>query len=340
VTARASTSSSGAPVSPVVLLNDDDLTYAKVELDEGTTEVVTQALASFRDPLPRALVWASTWDMVRDGRLPAGRFLELVRGNVADEDQPGVLQRLLQRSIAAVERYGDLASHDARLTTLATDARTALKAAPAGSDQQLAWARHWATVARGDAAQLTDVRRLLDGDLDVDGLVIDTDLRWWLVTALAQAGAAGEELIEAELERDDTELGRRLAATARAAQPTAEAKETAWARLLEDTSLSHTMSRQLWSGFSQLSQREVLAPFAHRYFEVLDRVWDERSLDWAIEFSEGTFPHVSASDDLLERVDAELAREELPRPLRRVLLEQRDTLVRTLTARALDRDAG
>jgi aminopeptidase N len=330
----------GAPACPVVLLNDDDLTYAKVELDQGTTEVVTEALASFRDPLPRALVWASTWDMVRDGRLPAGRFLELVRGNVTDEDQPGVLQRLLQRSIAAAERYGDPAAHDARLTTLATDARIALEAAPPSSDQQLAWARHWATVARGDAAQLADVRRLLAGDLDIDGLVIDTDLRWWLVSALAQAGVAGEELIAAELERDDTELGRRLAATARAAQPTAAAKETAWAQLLEDTSLSHTMSRQLWGGFSQLSQREVLAPFAHRYFEVLDRVWDERSLDWAIEFSEGTFPHASASDDLLERVDAELAREELPRPLRRVLLEQRDTLVRTLAARALDRDAG
>jgi aminopeptidase N len=330
----------GAPASPVVLLNDDDLTYAKVELDPATTAVVTTELTSFREPLPRALVWSATWDMVRDGRLPAGRFLELVRSSVVAEDQPGVLQRLLQRAIAAVERYGDPAARGERLAALATDARAALASTPAGSDQQLAWARHWATTARGDAAQLADVRRLLDGDLAVDGLAVDTDLRWWLVTALAQAGAAGEELIATELERDDTELGRRSAATARAAQPTPAAKEAAWAQLLEDASLSHTLSRQLWAGFSQLSQPEVLAPFAPRYFDVLDRVWDERSLDWAIEFSEGTFPHVSASDELLARVDAELAREDLPRPLRRVLLEQRDTLVRTLAARALDRDAG
>jgi aminopeptidase N len=330
----------GAPASPVVLLNDDDLTYAKVALDEGTTRVVTTEVASLREPLPRALVWAVTWDMVRDGRLPAGRFLEQVRNDAGAQEQPGVLQRRLQRAIAAVERYGDPAAHDVRLAALANDARAALEAAPPGSDEQLAWARHWATVARGDAAQLAEVRRLLDGDGAVDGLTVDIDLRWWLVTALTQAGAAGEELIDAELERDDTELGRRLAATARAAQPTVEAKEAAWEQLLGDTSLSHTMSRQLWAGFSQLSQREVLAPFADRYFEVLDRVWDERSLDWAIEFSEGTFPHVSASEALLARVDDELARDELPRPLRRVLLEQRDTLVRTLAARALDRDAG
>jgi aminopeptidase N len=329
----------GVPTVPVILLNDDDLTYAKVELDGATTEVVTAELSRFREPLPRALVWAATWDMVRDGRLPAGRFLALVRRNVAAEDQPGVLQRLLQRAIAAVERYGDPAARDERLTALATDARAALEAAPAGSDQQLAWARHWAAAARGDSRQLADVRRLLDGDWIVDGLAVDTDLRWWLVTALTQAGAAGEELIAAELERDDTELGRRLAATARAAQPTADAKDTAWTQLLEDTTLSHTMSRQLLAGFSQLTQPEVLAPFAHRYFDVLDRVWGERSLDWAIEFSEDAFPHVSASDELLDRVDTELAREDLPRPLRRVLLEQRDTLVRTLAARALDRDA-
>jgi aminopeptidase N len=329
----------GMPASPVVLLNDDDLTYAKVELDPATTGVVTAELASFREPLPRALVWSATWDMVRDGRLPAGRFLELVRSNVAAEDQPGVLQRLLQRAIATVERYGDPSARDRRLATLAADARAALEAALPGSDQQLAWARHWATVARGDATQLAEVRGLLDGDWRVDGLAVDTDLRWWLVTALTQAGAAGEELIEAELARDDTELGRRLAATARAAQPTVRAKEAAWNQLLEDTSLSHTMSRQLLAGFSQLSQPEVLGPFARRYFDVLERVWDERSLDWAIEFSEGAFPHVSASDELLDRVDAELDREDLPRPLRRVLLEQRDTLVRTLAARALDRDA-
>jgi aminopeptidase N len=195
-------------------------------------------------------------------------------------------------------------------------------------------------VARGDTSQLTDVRALLDGTLTIEGLTVDTDLRWHLVTALTQAGAADDTLVDAELERDDTDLGRRLAATARAAQPTADAKEAAWTQLLEDPSLSHTVSRQLWGGFSQLSQPDVLAPYADRYFEVLDRVWDERSLDWAIEFSEGMFPHASASEDLLARVDTTLDRTDLPRPLRRVLLEQRDTLVRTLEARALDAKAG
>jgi aminopeptidase N len=329
----------GTPAGEVVLVNDDDLTYTKVELDPDSTDVVTRELDAFVDPLPRALVWSATWDMVRDAQLPATRFVELVTRNVASESEVGVLQRLLLRATGAAERYADPTHRPGLLADLARHARTALAAAEPGSDHQLAWTRHWAGCARADTEQLADVRRLLDGELEIDGLSLDTDLRWHLVTCLARAGEVGAARIDEELARDDTDLGRRQAATARAVRPTAEAKEAAWTQLLEDTTLSHTVSRQLWSGFSQLDQEEVLAPFVDRYLAALDEVWSERSLDWAIEFSVGMFPHHAAGPDLLEKVDTHLGREGLPRPLRRVLLEQRDTLVRTIDARACDRDA-
>ncbi len=326
----------GRPAADVVLVNDDDLTYAKTTLDDATMAVVTRALSSFTTPLPRALVWSSAWDMVRDATLPAGAFLDLVQRNVAAEDQVGVLQRLLARAVGAVYRYGDPDARGRRAGALAHHARTALEAAAPGSGHQLAWARHWASVASGDGDELARVRALLDGSAQLTGLSIDTDLRWQLLTALSQAGVADDEDIAAELRRDDTDLGQRHAATARAARPTAASKEWAWRTLLEDRALSHTMTRQILAGFAQLDQSEVLAPFASRYFEVLDEVWEQRSLEWATEFSAGAFPHASTGPELLERVDAFLARRDLPRPLRRILLEQRDTLVRTLDARALD----
>jgi aminopeptidase N len=329
----------GTPAGDVLLVNDDDLTYTKVELDPASTERVTGALAAFLDPLPRALVWSAAWDMVRDGKLPARRFVELVIGNVASESEVGVLQRLLLRAAGAAERYADPTHRTELLAELARHARGALQDAAPGSDHQLALVRHWAACARADDRELADVGRLLDGDLVIDGLALDTDLRWHLVISLARAGAVGDERIDEELARDDTDLGRRQAATARAAQPTAGAKEDAWRRLLEDTSLSHTVSRQIWVGFSQLDQPQVLAPFVDRYFDALGPVWETRSLDWAIEFSAGVFPHHAAGEELLARVDEHLTREGLPRPLRRVLVEQRDTLVRTLDARARDRAA-
>ncbi|WP_052667555.1 aminopeptidase N [Nitriliruptor alkaliphilus] len=326
----------GAPAAEVVLVNDDDLTYAKVAIDAASTEVLTRELSSLVDPLARAQVWSATWDMVRDGELAATTFVELVRGNVASETEIGVLQRLLLRAVAAAERYADPGSRSTLLVSLARAARERVKATPPGSDHQLAWVRHWAATAKAVAGELGDVRRLYEGDLTIDGLTVDTDLRWHLLTALAQAGEATGAEIDAELARDSTDLGQRQALTAHAARPTSAAKREAWERLTQDTSLSHTRSRQIWSGFVRLDQEEVLAPYADRYLEVLDTVWAERSLDWAIEFSTHTFPHYAASDGLLARVDEQLAGD-LPRPLRRVLLEQRDTLVRTLVARERDR---
>jgi aminopeptidase N len=329
----------GVPAADVVLVNDDDLTYAKMALDPRSTEVLTADLAELADPLARAQVWSATWDMVRDGDLPASTYVELVRGNVASETGVGVLQRLLVRAASAAERYGDPAARPRLLTDLSRTAREQVEAAEPGRDHQLAWVRHWASTAKADARERADVRRVLEGELTIDGLTVDTDLRWHLLTSLAQAGDVETSEIDAELARDSTDLGQRQALTARAVRPTAEAKQEAWDRLLQDGGLSHTLSRQLFVGFAQLDQPDVLAPYVDRYFEALGPVWAERSLDWAIEFSTGTFPHPAASSELLARVDDHLAGD-LPRPLRRVLLEQRDTLVRTLDARAVDRDAG
>ncbi len=328
----------GRPAVPLLVVNDDDLTYGKLSLDEMSTATVTERLADVRDPLTRSLVWGASWDMVRDGLLPAQRFLALVEANVTRESEIGTLQRLLQRSLGALDRYLDPATRDAVRSRLHIHASDAMRAAQPGSDHQLAWVRHWAALAR-TPAQTQEVDGLLEGTWTLAGLTVDTDLRWHLLTCLARAEAADEDRIDAELARDDTDLGQRAAATARASRPDAAAKEEAWDRLLTDASLSHTLSRHLYGGFVRLDQEEVLAPFTDRYLEVLDDVWAERTLDWAIDFTEAMFPHWGADEAFLTRLDAMLAGQELPRPRRRVLLEQRDMLVRTLAARRLDRTA-
>ena len=326
----------GTSAGDVILVNDDDLTYAKAEIDDVSAAALRDQLREFVAPLPRALVWSNSWDMVRDGRLAARSFVALVTNNAAAEPNVGVLQRLLQRASAAATRYAAETARTALTIKLARHARTVLPELESGSDLQLAWVRHWAGVAVTDPDQRADVAALLDGTQLFEGVQVDTDLRWHLLTTLARVGERGDADIDAELASDDTDIGQRHAATARASQPSAAAKEAVWDQLLTDTDLSHTMSRQLWHGFAQLDQSEILAPYTDKYFAALDEVWRERSLDWALSFSAAMFPHAAVSDALLARVDDELARDDLPKPLRRVLLEERDTLVRTLTARAYD----
>jgi aminopeptidase N len=328
----------GLRAGDLLLLNDDDLTFARIALDEGSLATATSHLAGFVDPMPRALVWSAAWDMLRDGLLPATQFIELVAGNLAHDEQVGVLQRLLMRASSAVERYAAPENRDRLRGLLRTQAWAALQRSAAGTDHQLAWFRHWASLVT-DGEDLDLLQGVLDGAEHFPGLSIDTDLRWSIVIALAHAGRADDGLIDAELARDDTDLGQRQAMTARAVRPDPAAK--AWARglLRDDADLSHTLARQLWAGFTQLDQEELAAAYLPDFPADLDHIWATRTLDFAIEFAGGMFPHAAVDAGLLATTDAILARSDLPKPLRRAILEQRDTVVRTIRARERDASA-
>ncbi len=325
----------GVPAGAVVLVNDDDLTFAKQRIDRRSLDVLVEHLSALADPLPRAQAWSAAWDMVRDAELPAHQFVDMVVANSASETEVGVVQRLATRALNGAERYAAPDRRDELRSTLAEHALRQLAAAAPGSGHQLVWTRQFASAAH-TPAQLERITQLLDGSWEVPGLQIDTELRWHLVTVLAREGGLGPDRIDHELDRDRTDIGERRAMTARAAMPDPQQKAAAWKRLTEDTSLSHTLSRELWSGFQQMTQPHLLEEYVDPYFDVLDEVWDRRPLEWAIEFASHMFPHPSASPAVDQRTAAVLDRDDLPRPLRRVLLEQRDLLERTLAARARD----
>ncbi len=325
----------GIRAGDLLLLNDDDLTFARIALDERSLTTATAHLARFADPMPRALVWSAAWDMLRDGLLSATRFTELVARNLAHDEQVGVLQRLLMRASGAVERYAAPVNRDRLRAMLRAQARDALASCEPGGDHQLAWFRHWATLAR-EEDDLALLAGLLEGADHFPGLSIDTDQRWAIVIALAHAGHADDATIDAELARDDTDLGQRQAMTARAIRPDAGSKDWARSLLRDDADLSHTLARQLWAGFTQLDQETLATDYLDAYPGDLDYVWATRTLDFAIEFAAGMFPHAAVEAGLLGMTDGLLAREDLPKPLRRAILEQRDTVVRTIRAREVD----
>ncbi|MGH3415449.1 MAG: aminopeptidase N, partial [Actinocrinis sp.] len=61
-----------------VLLNDEDLTYAKVRLNADQLAYVRKHLSAFDDPMARSLLWAALWNMTRDGELSGVDFVEIV----------------------------------------------------------------------------------------------------------------------------------------------------------------------------------------------------------------------------------------------------------------------
>jgi len=325
----------GTKRSAVILLNDDDLSYAKVRLDADSLAVVTEHLGDFEASLPRALSWASAWDMTRDGELATRDYLALVLSGVAKESDIGVVQSLHRQVKLALELY---AAPDWRETGLArwTEATLEhLRAAAPGSDHQLAWARAFAATARTDA-QLDLLAGLLDGSETIEGLAVDTELRWALVERLAATGRADEAEIAAELERDKTSAGERHAATARAARPTEAAKAEAWASVVEGDKLPNAVQEAVIGGFVQTDQRELLAPYAEKYFAAVKDVWNSRSHEMAQQIAVGLYPALQVSQGTLDATDAWLSSAEPSAALRRLVTESRAGVERALKARAAD----
>ncbi|GHD89811.1 aminopeptidase N [Streptomyces naganishii] len=319
----------------VVLLNDDDLSYAKVRLDEDSLAVVTEHLGDFESSLPRALCWASAWDMTRDGELATRDYLSLVLSGVGKESDIGVVQSLHRQVKLAIDQYADPAARDTLLTRW-TDATLAhLRSAEPGSDHQLAWARAFAATAR-TPEQLDLLNALLEGSQTVEGLVVDTELRWAFVQRLAAVGRFDEPEIAGEYERDKTAAGERHAATARASRPTAEAKAEAWASVVDSDKLPNAVQEAVIAGFVQTDQRELLAPYTERYFEVLKGIWDSRSHEMAQQIAVGLYPSIQVSEDTLRRTDEWLDSAAPNAALRRLVSESRAGVERALKAQAAD----
>ncbi|MEV7849966.1 aminopeptidase N [Streptomyces sp. NPDC088183] len=319
----------------VILLNDDDLSYAKVRLDEESLRVVTEHLGDFTESLPRALCWASAWDMTRDGELAARDYLALVLAGIGKETDIGVVQSLHHQVKLALDLYAAPEWREAGLTQWTEATLAHLRAAEPGSDHQLAWARAFAATAR--TPQQTDLlQSLLDGKETVEGLAVDTELRWAFVERLAAAGLLEEDEIAAEYERDRTAAGERHAATARAARPTEEAKAEAWASVVESDTLPNSLQEAVISGFVQTDQRELLAPYAEKFFAAVKGVWDSRSHEMAQQVAIGLYPTLQVSQATLDATDAWLSAAEPGAALRRLVSESRSGVERALKAQAAD----
>jgi aminopeptidase N len=326
----------GRQVPDLVLVNDDDLTYAKVRLDERSLQTLVEHVGELHEPLARALCWYAAWDMTRDAEMKAGSFLDLVAAGIDQESGVLTVQTLLTLARSAVDPYGDPARRDERQARLGDIAHGLMQAAEPGGDIQLAAARSLALNAVSDE-HLALLEGLLDGSASVPGLSVDAELRWALLSRLVVLGRAGEDAIVNELDRDDTAAGRRHARRLRAAIPTAAAKDEAWELAVTDESLPNAEHRAVIAGFQQPEQRELLRPFVDRYFEVVGDVWERRTHEMAEQVAVGLFPHVLVEQSVLDRTDDYLRTQDPAPALRRLLTESRDQMARALRSQAFDR---
>jgi aminopeptidase N len=325
----------GVKQPDLLLLNEGDLAYAKIRLDERSLDTLVTSIETIDDSLGRALCWGAAWDMTRDAEMSASDFVTLVLSGIASETDAFGVSRIPGYAALAATQYSAPEHRDGLRATWESGLRELLVTAEPGGDHQLSFARAYAGAAHS-AQAIADLEGLLDGSFVLDGLAVDTDLRWTLLAGLAKNGRADGARIDEELAHDNTISGKEHAAAARTLIPTAEAKAEAWELAMVRDDVPNETQRSIVLAFQAYGQDEVLTPYVEKYLAAADTMWEEKGTQRASTALEYIFPKQLASQALLDRVDGWLADSPANPAAKRYVREGRDDVARALRAQARD----
>jgi aminopeptidase N len=324
----------------LLLVNDDDLAYAKIRLDEHSMATMLAHPRGFSSSLPRALVLGAAWDMTRDAEMSARDFCDLVLNAMPGEKDSTLLRVLLNQLQTAVRLYVTPEHREGTLARVTTRLRELAVSAEPDSDAQLQLVSAFAGYAHRDQ-DLAWMRALLAGSAALEGLAVDTEMRWTLLTSLATAGASTELEIEAERQRDNTSTGHERAARALATIPTPQAKAEAWHKVIETDGLPNQTVDAIAQGFVRVHDSALLTPYIEKYHAMLNSVWAARTHAIAESVVGGFYPTALANRDLVDASQTWLdANPEANAGLRRLVSEKRDGMTRALAAQLRDNQAG
>ncbi|WOT37555.1 aminopeptidase N [Streptomyces coeruleorubidus] len=313
----------------LLLLNDGDLSYAKVRFDPESFETVRKDLSGLPEPLTRAVVWNALRDAVRDGELAPAAYLETARAHLPLETDLAIVQGVLAfASTYITDRYLTPEERPAALATLSELCRDLIRRTEDGDNPglRLIAVRHRIDVA---AHPDTIAAWLADGTVP-GGPELDPELRWRVLGRLAVLGATDEAAIAAELDRDPSATGLEGAARCRAALPDPEAKARAWEAMFGSDELSNYLFTATAQGFWQPEQADLVRAYVPRYYTDAVDVADRRGPAIAEAAGRWAFPAHAVDPENL-RLGEECLRDAAPIPaLRRKLADQLDDLARAL----------
>lgn len=329
----------GVPRGALILVNDDDLAYAKIRLDPESLAVAIEHLSAIADPLARALVWGSVWDSTRDAETAPSDYVDLVLGNIASETESTTVRTTLLQLASTARMYVAPARRRDTIRRIADAMLVLAESAEAGSDQQFQFLRTFATMA--DTAEHAGVlKQIRDGDKTIDGITVDTDLSWDLLEGMVLAGVAGHAEIDAALALDNTSNGQQAAARVRATIPTAEAKRAVFEMMRDDVTLANSLCDHSARGYTHTNDPSVFESLVSDYFDSVKKVWESRTFKMAEYFAIGLYPSVMANEKLATATRSWLkTHTDAPTGLRRIIVEGLATVDRALKAQTRDNEA-
>jgi aminopeptidase N len=316
-----------------LILNDGDLSYARIGFDEATLRALAAAAMDVGDPLTEAVCWNAAWQLVSRGELAAADLATLIARRVGALPLPGV-EVLLERAVGCADVYAPPSERAGiRQRVAEAAARLAGQAAP-GSPRQRALAAGFAAAAQSDG-QLARLRGWLDGGGLPAGLVLTAGLRGRILFTLAARGLASDADLDALASLDPVQ-GEQHRATCRAMRPDAADKEAAWTLALatdQDWRMAQAYARGLWVP----GQDQLMATYLDRYLSQALPALDGREPRVMRGLARLLYPATLISPETLRATEAAQRDSRLSGALRTIVLEQDAILRAALTARSAPR---
>jgi aminopeptidase N len=316
----------GAPAATLLLLNDGDLTFARVRPDEAGLAALQRYGPSLPDPVSRAVARLTLWHLVDDGLLPAVDVVDYVVRALPIETQASVREGLLKTGVAAVQDWSSTSAAVAAGKKLA-QACIDLAARSEREGDSATWtsALQAALEVGYDRALLAELDKLIGSNVD---------LRWrWLIRS-ASIGDYDEDALRRALASDpDPDAPTRVIAV-RAARPQLEAKREVWQAAFIQRSVPLQAYGALGAAFWDPAHADVLEVFADEFLAGLPAL-SESGMTATMATVGNLFPRHGIGADFPERARQAANGEGISPLVKARVTERAATLERMLRARAL-----
>ncbi|MEU6142735.1 aminopeptidase N [Streptomyces sp. NPDC047081] len=305
------------PAAGILLINDEDLTFATTRPDPATRDLLFRTAAHLPTAISRGLAVGTVWDMLTTGEATAAEAGRCITAVLAAETSDAVIEPYLTLAANIADLWAPPAVR-AELTQAVAATCRSLAADPGRRQVALRGLARTAT----DADDLAWLREQA-GD--------DVDLLWRALVREAELGGDVASETERLLERDPDPDAWVRALTVRAALPDAAAKAEVWQLLAVDRKVPVSSIREVAEAFWRPGQDALLAPYAHRYLDSIPGLHQGGMIP-AMGFTRQLFPPHAIDEAYIEK--ARQASEEAAPVVRKTLLERSDAISRMLRSRS------
>ena len=302
----------------LLLINDDDLTFASVRPDASSLATMLTSAAQLPSAVSRAVAVTTAWDMLVRGDLGAADFVRCATTVVADEPVDSQVEPYLSLAIEAADEWSPDPLRDSLLAQIA-DVCLGLSNNPVR--RQVAVRALAQTAVTDD--QVAALRTLVGEDVD---------LRWRMLTRLAEIDSVDQAEVERLVRSDPNPDSWVRALAVDTACPDPAKKETTWRAIVEDRKVPMGSLGPVRRAFWIRSQGEILAPYAERYLEILPTLHLAGMIP-ALSLSFSLYPRAGVGVSFAQAAIAAAQAEGVSPVVTRTVIEQTDRLNRMLKAR-------